>query len=118
MQAHLVNFLIAASILTATPALAQERLTPEQPICAHCGSDILSGGGTVRQLPQMGGSFRPQPCSAGSDFHIRLPDVPGESSARPSAAGTPRVPTSISMRGQALMPELPICAHCAADVRR
>ena len=36
----------------------------------------------------------------------------------PSGGASAPAPSDIATRGQGLMPELPICAHCAADVRR
>lgn len=116
---------------------------PEQPICAHCGSDVQA-----------------QPAGAGADFFIRLPGVEGESSPPPPPPppppqNAPREQISLNYEepkassesaganiaapqdGQAalivpavqrvreaaaapddenIVPELPICGHCAADV--
>ncbi len=113
MQAHLMSFLVAAVVLTATPALAQEQLTPEQPICGHCGADILSGsGGSSAPSEQLSLNYEELQTSSES-----APDVAATQNDQAglllpaiqrAQAGVPAAPRD---------PELPICPHCGSEVQ-
>src|SRR5262249_54149626 len=116
--------LILAAGAPATAQGSEVAACPELPICAHGAADVKRDGGRE---------------SAASDYLLKLDGVKGETTkAKPgksnggvvtlqgssAAAGEPKLDgvvvlgateRDVTTKGQAVMPEMPICGHCGAD---
>jgi|CXWL01.1.fsa_nt_gi hypothetical protein len=140
----------AAAAPTAVTTNGQG-LVPEQPVCGHCGADILTQqAATTDGLLIIRHATEPQPAptpSTGTGLMPEMPvcghcgaDIPAQQSAATDGLLPVRYATApqadaltdglmilraneaeaapIPPTGTGLMPELPICGHCGADVAR